>query len=250
MADKKYRLSFEMTDGTKQSVEFAVPQGESVTPDYAAAEGEPGHILNRTHYMEMGEILPETTITLIDAEGLLPQTIEFTKGDTYKVKWNGTEYECIADTAESDYGTSSFIGNTALTGGEDNGMPFALATMPGMGTVVFYMEAASGESEVVLSINGPTVHKLDPKYLPDTMYVQWDVSTMTADKTSNEILIAMRNRQSVFLVSNNELHPCVCCEPRGAFFLMFSVTENSGEITAITQVGAACVKPDGSVILG
>ena len=28
MADKKYRLDFEMTDGTTKSVEFTAPQGE------------------------------------------------------------------------------------------------------------------------------------------------------------------------------------------------------------------------------
>lgn len=28
MADKKYQINFEMTDGSTQSVEFTVPQGE------------------------------------------------------------------------------------------------------------------------------------------------------------------------------------------------------------------------------
>ena len=29
MADKKYKINFEMTDGSVESVEFTVPQGEN-----------------------------------------------------------------------------------------------------------------------------------------------------------------------------------------------------------------------------
>lgn len=254
MADKKYRLSFEMTDGTKQSVEFAVPQGESVTPDYAAAEGEPGHILNRTHWVEKGgmvEILPDTTIEYIEGDGhvaYIPSLV-LEVGKTYIVKWNGTEYTCVGQDVSAFMETECAValGELSDFGLNGNGEPFALIWAEGL-----VMAETDTTDPITISIKTEReiVHKLDHKYLPDTMYVQLDVSTMTADKTSNEIMIAMRNRQSVFLSAGNELHPCVCCEPRGAFFLTFSATENGGEITAVTQVGAACVKPDGSVIFG
>lgn len=42
MADKKYQIDFEMTDGSTQSVEFTVPQGEKGDPgdDYVLTEAD------------------------------------------------------------------------------------------------------------------------------------------------------------------------------------------------------------------
>jgi hypothetical protein len=42
MADKKYRLDFEMTDGTTKSVEFTAPQGEKGDKGDKGDAGAPG----------------------------------------------------------------------------------------------------------------------------------------------------------------------------------------------------------------
>lgn len=171
MADKKYRLSFEMTDGTKQSVEFAVPQGESVTPDYAAAEGEPGHILNRTHWAENGgmvEILPDTTIEYIEGDGhfaYIPSLV-LEVGKTYIVKWNGTEYTCVGQDASAFMETEGAValGDLSAAGLNGNGEPFALLWGEG---VVMAETDTTDPITISIKTEGEIVHKLDPKYLPE-----------------------------------------------------------------------------------
>lgn len=173
MADKKYRLSFEMTDGTKQSVEFAVPQGESVTPDYAAAEGEPGHILNRTHWVEkvgMVEILPDTTIEYNEDEGHMAYipSLVLEVGKTYIVKWNGTEYTCVVQDVSAFMETEGAValGDLSDFGLNGNGEPFILLYLEGT-----LMAETDTTEPITISIktDGKIVHKLDPKYLPDNV---------------------------------------------------------------------------------
>lgn len=42
MADKQYKLTFEMSDGTEQSVSFTVPQGEKGETGAQGIQGEKG----------------------------------------------------------------------------------------------------------------------------------------------------------------------------------------------------------------
>lgn len=165
MAEKKYRLKFQMTDGTEQSVEFAVPGGESVTPDYAAAEGEPGHILNRTHWVETGMVempIPSGVWTADDEARffLMSAPIGLVAGKTYIVNWNGVDYSLVAVDMTETFGSPAVaLANEIfeIADGEfdvDNGV---------YGMVVSY-----DGTEATFSIHGDgeIVHKLDSKYLP------------------------------------------------------------------------------------
>ena len=75
---------------------------------------------------------------------LAEQSVAFTKSDvdvaaglqaqnpivideTYKVSWDGTEYECTAAEMEG----IAFMGNLLPVGGEDNGVPFVMVCPPG-----------------------------------------------------------------------------------------------------------------------
>lgn len=40
MADKNYRINFEMSDGSTKSVEFTAPQGEPGEPGYTPVKGK------------------------------------------------------------------------------------------------------------------------------------------------------------------------------------------------------------------
>ena len=52
---------------------------------------------------------------------LTTNIFEIVVGQTYTVKWDGTEYECVGFAIDSDYG----LGNLSLIGmGEDTGEPF------------------------------------------------------------------------------------------------------------------------------
>ena len=52
-------------------------------------------------------------------------------GETYKVSWDGTEYECTAAEMEG----IAFMGNLLPVGGEDNGVPFAMVCVIDGGVV-------------------------------------------------------------------------------------------------------------------
>jgi len=144
----------------------------------------------RTHYSEMGmiDVLPETTVEVDPdtGEGFSFTAFELVEGNTYTVVWNGAEYSCVAQdfiTPIDEEGNTAKLGLALgnvdlLTGGEGTGEPFAIVsilpefygTTNGIPTMVF---ALDGSTTITVSIKeeGETVHKLDEKYLPDTVPV-------------------------------------------------------------------------------
>ena len=55
--------------------------------------------------------------------GALQTGIEIDVGQTYRVNWDGTEYECVGEPAFD--GTASILGNLSIAGlGDDTGEPF------------------------------------------------------------------------------------------------------------------------------
>lgn len=148
------------------------PPGESVTPDYSAAEGESGHILNRTHWVEKGErveILPDTTIEYIEGDGhfaYIPSLV-LEVGKTYIVKWNGTEYTCVGQdvSALMEMEGAVALGNLSSAGLNGNGEPFALVWAEGL---VLAETDTTDPITISIKTESEIVHKLDPKYLPET----------------------------------------------------------------------------------
>lgn len=144
--------------------------------DWNAAEGEPGHVLNRTHYTEMvmGELLPETTVE-IDPEGgqgyLTEPVLSVKKGEEYTVTWNGTEYKCVAQEVTQDGVTGIVLGNPVAVGGADSGEPFVIlcasaeqAAHAGVSIIIIPLD---GSTSVTFAIKGNVeiVHPLDAKYI-------------------------------------------------------------------------------------
>lgn len=141
--------------------------------DWNAAEGESGHVLNRTHYAENGlvEILPEMSLTYDESMGNMSIQPEapFEVDKTYIVTYNGTPYTCVCYEVEIEGVHMVGVGNGVGFGVTDTGEPFVMgnvpAMMPGMTVVMDYTGATtctvsvSGESEVI--------HHLDPKYIKD-----------------------------------------------------------------------------------
>lgn len=84
----------------------------------------------------------------------LSETLTIPAGEV-TVIWDGVEYKCN--------NTGNMFGNTALTGGEDTGEPFAFWKFDSFwGAIALVSTATSHE----IGIIGETVHKLDAKYLP------------------------------------------------------------------------------------
>lgn len=75
MADKTYRLTFGLSDGTTQTVDFKAPQGEKGETGAAGASGKDG--ISPT--VKVSEDDTSTTITVTDANGT--QTASIPKGN-------------------------------------------------------------------------------------------------------------------------------------------------------------------------
>lgn len=191
-----------LADGIKVKAEnvIGLPGGGSggAQPDWNAAEGEPGHVLNRTHYIErsISEILPETTVEIVDGAGALGQTYNLTLGETYTVTWNGTAYETECVDGGMMFPGALALGNIgALLGEPNTDDPFCIIFSPtlldGVGVFVF---AFDDSTTVTLSVTGlmETVHRLASKFIEgSTMVVHCratsDYEIVESDKSYIEI---------------------------------------------------------------
>lgn len=165
------------------NVQLVIPH--PAQPDWNAAEGEPGHILGRTHWVEGGrvEVLPETTFSKSNTSinhyrhkepfGLIP-------GQTYIVNWEGAQYRCTA----VNYSVAGY--HVTLLGDYSANLPDAPATGEPFGIMECDVLTAANFGAALVQIlpNGKdpmatydftigirqiteTVHKLPTKFLPD-----------------------------------------------------------------------------------
>ena len=106
-------------------------------------------------------------------QAIIESTIEITAGETYKVSWDGTVYECICVSIEGTYG----LGNLSIMGvGSDTGEPFLVGVDKSDGNFIFTADTASSHTISITGITIPVV-KINSKYLdkPD-----WDQNDVTA----------------------------------------------------------------------
>jgi hypothetical protein len=147
--------------------------GSSAPADWNAKEGETGHILNRTHWEEAGElieILPETKVVLANGQGFIepeddaPNLVD---GIEYHITWNGIEYVSYGFDAGDGY---AYVGDiyTASRGEigvESTGEPFVI----GCDARGYMVMSLDNSAEVTVAITGKNaiVHKIATKYLPE-----------------------------------------------------------------------------------
>jgi hypothetical protein len=162
----------------KQDVEELKKGGTGgAQSDWNAAEGEPGHILNRTHWTEGGnvEVLPETSMLVDEGDGTFYTTgnIPLVDGAEITVNWNGTPYKCgtYAFTPDLENGKLVVFGNSEVLA-EFTGMETEENTAPFFGLysaihsmlVMLPLDESSAATVAIYSAVGK-VHKLDNKYL-------------------------------------------------------------------------------------
>lgn len=134
-----------------------------------------------------GIVLPETTIVPMGEMGEAPltETLGLIEGQTYRVNWNGTDYECVCSKVEVDGDGDGVvdtqiglgIGNIGIVTGEnDTGEPFVIIELAPefaaeMG-VPSMVQIIDGSTSVTLSITGtatintPIAQKFLPKGYP------------------------------------------------------------------------------------
>ena len=109
----------------------------------------------------------ERTVAFADTgEGIYAAKFETTfvptVGETYKVSWDGTVYECACVA----FRKTKIIGNLSLKGaGSDTGEPFLMVVDNGRGIVIGTADTASSHTISISWIVTPVI-KIDPKYLP------------------------------------------------------------------------------------
>lgn len=159
------------------TVQGAIDKLSGGMPDWNAAEGEPGHVLNRPFYSVAGttvEILPETRPIYVEAEdmfitGNIPA---LTAGAEYTVNWNGTAYPCTASAIPIAEGIEIIVlGDVGMmeNGTPETGEPFCIAVYPAEMYGGVAIVPLDGTTELVLSIlgTGETVVPIPQKYLGD-----------------------------------------------------------------------------------
>lgn len=149
--------------------------GGSVQSDWNQNDTtQPDYVKNRPFYT--GDpvetvLFEESTITFADAGGLymasFPTTFEATVGETYKVSWDGTVYECTCVAVIES--PSPIIGNTSIMGvGSDTGEPFIMAVVNGEVIQIVTADTSASHTFSISRTVVPVV-KIDESYLPSTI---------------------------------------------------------------------------------
>lgn len=173
--------------------------GGGAQPDWNANEGEAGHILNRTHWTESGVdvILDGQAITFgSDGMGAISGTLDIEAGKTYTVIWDGEEYFCDCMTGYYCGMAIVYIGNPAVVGLDNNGLPFVIGKVLANG----YTMAASliPNTTHSLAILSTIVNKVPVRYMGDNEFVlhfegeSANEGELTVKETAQEILAAIK----------------------------------------------------------
>ena len=135
-------------------------------------ETAPDYVKNRPFYA--GDpvetvFVEESTVAFAEDNGSymaeFPSTFEATVGETYKVSWDGTVYECTCVKVNQ----STIIGNLSIKGtGSDTGEPFLMDVYNGVGMLIATTDTSASHTFSISKTVVPVV-KIDKKYLPSTI---------------------------------------------------------------------------------
>ena len=156
--------------------------GSAANPDWNQNDAtQPDYVKNRPFYTgdTMDTVfVEESTVSFVDTGdggymGGLQSTIEATVGETYKVYWDGTAYECTCISVNN----TPVIGNLSIVGpdvGSDTGEPFVMGILNGKVIQIMTADTSASHAFSISRITTPVV-KIDEKYLPDTVATKSDV---------------------------------------------------------------------------
>ena len=170
-------------------------QNDKTAPDY---------VKNRPFYT--GDpvetvLVEESTVAFSDHRGIytaeFPSTFEATVGETYKVSWDGTIYECTCVSVE----VISVIGNLSIVdAGSDTGEPFVMGINNKIGILIYTADTSASHT---FSISGivPEVVKIDEKYFPENIATKSEVEVVqaaahNAQTTANNAQTTANNAQT------------------------------------------------------
>ena len=140
--------------------------GGGVQPDWNQNdETAQDYVKNRPFYsgnLVETVLVEESTVSFEGDYSEFPSTFEATVGETYKVYWDGTAYECTCVASNGEL----FIGNPYILGdGPDTGEPFFMMINNGKGIGIVTTGTSASHTFSISGIAQEVV-KIDEKYLP------------------------------------------------------------------------------------
>ena len=156
--------------------------GDVTTPDWNQNDATASdYVKNRPFYtgdpVETVLVEESTVEFVLEAElyvSRFPSTFEATVGETYKVYWDGTAYECTC----ISFSDTITIGNLSIIAGagSDTGEPFIMGIFNNEEIVIFTADTSASHTFSISGTVAPVV-KIDKKYLvqPD-----WNQNDETA----------------------------------------------------------------------
>lgn len=165
--------------------------GGSVQPDWNQNdETQPDYIKNRPFYTGApveNVLVEESTVSFAAEDGMylgqLESTFSAKVGETYKVSWDGTTYECACVEVS---GITS-IGNLSIVGaGSDTGEPFIMDAGSGRGIGIYTADTASSHTISISGIAAQVV-KIDEKYLSGNLATKSEVEEVRSIAVAGKI---------------------------------------------------------------
>ena len=193
------------------------------------------YVKNRPFYMGdpvEAVLVGESAVSFFDDGGLymaeFPPTFEATVGETYKVYWDGTIYECTCV-------KEGIIGNLSIFGeASDTGEPFIIITGGGDVTRIFTADTSDSHT---LSISGTVTEivKIPGKFIDkDTSgYIAVHKSDTMTEEEANNYIRALSKGEDVFIIWD---YICISeISISGASVVYLTLHIPNGEIYEIAQ---------------
>ena len=163
--NKKQWIQVQVGTGGSGDVQSDWNQSDETASDY---------VKNRPFYTGDSKetVLVEESIVSFTNPGAsfyyaaIPTTIELTAGETYKVSWDGTAYECVCEYIMG----YAVIGNPSIMGvGADTGDPFAITPLANNnGTEIYTKDTSASHTISISGFVAAEVIKIPDKYISDT----------------------------------------------------------------------------------
>ena len=163
--------------------------GSATQPDWNQNDAtQPDYVKNRPFYTgdPVETVLVEESAIPFEHNklngfyvGSFKSTFSPIVGETYKVSWDGTVYECTCGI----FRDATVIGNLSIVGaGSDTGEPFLMNVYNGQGIEIATADTSSSHTISISGIVTPVV-KIDPKYIRDMYYTADPVETVFVEES-------------------------------------------------------------------
>ena len=260
------------------NVQITIPGGGGASVQADLSQNDPtqaDYVKNRTHWVEREKVEMPVEGTLDDEDGdgvsesfIISAPIGLVAGETYTVKWGGTDYEVVAQKVIDDGIEIILMGNGGAMGGEDDGIPFVVVALPaGAGASLgFYGQIMCVDGTIAEDFaiyhNSEIVHKIDNKFIDaewmavtgkDVTIMPTDVCYFDEGILYNPPIANLIPGETYRVFWVNQYYECVAVEITGgdAFVGVFignggiiGVTEDNGLpfIIAVHQMGISMIR--------